>query len=139
MILFRKLNSLFHPSGVMILILATWLLFNALSILRLKLLTIPLDIVGFFSLLIIPGMLLGIPLGWLKKPTAVNFSYMIGFSLLVLILLPLLSNTILPHFGIYKPLSMTPLLILFNIFILIAYIVAFLNRKKIILSFNKIG
>ena len=85
-----RLRALVKANSIMILLLSLWAIFDALSVPLVKSPDLVLDALGFCALMIVPGALVGIAAGWLKKPRFIEFGYVIGVSLLVLMILPLM-------------------------------------------------
>lgn len=118
-------------------LLVLWLLFVLLAVGRWPAFTIPLDVIGFLALMIVPGALIGVPFGWLKKPSLADACYMFGASLLTLISVPLIVNMVLPYTGIARPIERTPLLIQFTVAVCIAAAAAWIKRDQIALDFKR--
>jgi uncharacterized membrane protein len=106
---------------VVIPILVWWLLFILLSVYgnnRFQL----LNIVGFLFLAIVPGLLTVIALKIKHLPFWGYAGLTIGFSLLELMMVGLLGNTLLPFFGIARPLDKA--IVLIEVYLLTATLVA---------------
>lgn len=87
-----------------------WVLFVVLSVFSYNEFQV-LNVVGFLALVIIPGTLVS---SFLPLPTLLLWPRIlltIAFSLLILMIVPLLGNEFLPFFGISKPLAKEILLI----------------------------
>jgi len=91
-------------------------------------------IFSFIFLTTVPGLLIMLVL----KISEVDFweylVYTIGLSVAFLMFGGLFINWVLPLVGIYKPLSIVPLLISFDIFLLIFWIIALKRNNKIYLK-----
>jgi uncharacterized membrane protein len=85
-------------------------------------------------LIIIPGLLLTL----LLKIDNLDFweylVYTIGLSIAFLMFVSLAINWILPLFGVAKPLSIIPLLIIFDILFSIFWLIAYKRNKKILIE-----
>lgn len=88
-------------------------------------------IFSFIFLITIPGLLIMLIMKIRKINSWEYFVYVVGLSITFLIFAGLFVNWTLPLIGISKPLSLIPLLISFNIFLLIFWLVAYKRNKKI--------
>jgi len=91
-------------------------------------------IFSFIFLITIPGLLIMLMLKVRKIGFWEYFVYSIGLSIAFLMFGGLFINSTLPLVGIYKPLSLVPLLVSFNIFLLIFWFIAFKQNKEISLE-----
>lgn len=91
----------FRSSGLIIAGIAWWLFFYILSLQSEGAL---LDIVGFLTLVLLPGALTILSLRIRSSPL-ITIALMLGFSLGELMMMGLLGNTLLPLLGIMNPLS----------------------------------
>ncbi len=80
-----------------------------------------LNIIGFPMLIITPGLLTVLGLGRGKRglPFWHRFGQIIGWSVLEIILIVLISNTILPHLHVGRPLDRRPLLFELTLLVLL--------------------
>lgn len=86
-----------------------WIVFVALSYSGFNAYYV-LNVIGFISLILLPGML---TIGALRLPRLNAWTYLsvaTGFSILELIIVGLLGNLVLPYLGIERPLDTGPLL-----------------------------
>jgi len=88
----------------------------------------------FIFLITIPGLLIMLILKVRKIGFWEYFVYSIGLSITFLMFGGLVINSTLPLVGIDKPLSLVPLLVCFNIFLLIFWLIAFKRNKEISLE-----
>lgn len=111
-------------------ILVWWILFEGLSAYNFNPLQL-LNIVGFLFLIIVPGLLTVLAM----KLKGLNFwghaSFIVGFSLLELMLIALLGNTFLPYIGIARPLDKGPLLLEVYLLIAILFIIVWRRVKQV--------
>ena len=91
-------------------------------------------IFSFIFLTTIPGLLIMLSLKVRKIGFWEYFVYSIGLSIAFLMFGGLFINSTLPLFGIGKPLSLIPLLVSLNIFLLIFWFIAFKRNKEILLT-----
>jgi uncharacterized membrane protein len=129
---------------VLLLLSATlWATFAALSLSRWNGLSL-LDITGFLSLIIVPGLLITLCLrAGYNLPFWVRTGQSMGLSLLLDLVWVLLCNTVLPHLHVHRPLDQKPVLIelgVMNILVGIwswprlRYLSYFVTRRKFIKS-----
>ena len=90
--------------------------------------------ITFIFLITIPGLLLMLMLKIREVGPWEYFVYSIGLSIAFLMFGGLFINWTLPLLGIGKPLSLIPLLVSFNIFLLIFWVIAFKRNKEISLE-----
>lgn len=95
-------------------------------------------IFSLIFLIIIPGMLIMLMLKIREIGFWEYLVYTIGLSVTFLMFAGLFINWVLPLIGVYKPLSTRPLLISFDIFLLIFWIVALKRNNKIYLEVKPI-
>jgi uncharacterized membrane protein len=91
-------------------------------------------IFSFIFLITIPGLLIMLMLKVRKIGFWEYLVYVIGLSVAFLMFGGLFINSTLPLVGIDKPLSVVPLLVSFNIFLLIFWLIAFKRNKEISLE-----
>ena len=91
-------------------------------------------IFSFIFITTIPGLLIMLMLKVRKIGFWEYFVYSIGLSITFLMFGGLFINWTLPLVGIDKPLSLVPLLVSFNIFLLIFWLIAFKRNKEISLE-----
>jgi uncharacterized membrane protein len=91
-------------------------------------------IFSFIFLITIPGLLIMLMLKVRKIGFWEYFCYSIGLSITFLMFGGLFINWTLPLVGIDKPLSLVPLLVSFNIFLLIFWLIAFKRNEEISLK-----
>jgi uncharacterized membrane protein len=91
-------------------------------------------IFSFIFLTTVPGLLIMLILKIREVDFWVYLVYTIGLSVAFLMFGGLFINWVLPLIGIYKPLSTVPLLISFDIFLLIFWIIALKRNNKIYLK-----
>lgn len=91
-------------------------------------------IFSFIFLATIPGLLVMLMLKVREIGFWEYFVYSIGLSIAFLMFGGLFINWILPLVGISKPLSLVPLLVSFNIFLLIFWLIAFKRNKEVLLK-----
>ena len=91
-------------------------------------------IFSFIFLIIIPGLFIMLMLEIREIGFWEYLVYTIGLSIAFLMFGGLFINWILPLVGIDKPLSLVPLLVSFNIFLLIFWIIVFKRNKEITLK-----
>jgi len=86
------------------------------------------QVVGFLYFAFVPGMILIrlLKLDALGVSETIVFS--LGLSLAFLMMVGLLANTLGPIFGIFEPLSLIPLMVLLNIFIICGVLASFLRK-----------
>ena len=87
-----------------------WLIFIVLALTNFNSWQIQ-NIVGFAFLIIMPGLLTVLIFNLKELPFWGYAGLAVGFSILELMMVGLIGNTILPHFGIAFPLQKTALLI----------------------------
>ena len=114
-------------------ILIFGLIINLLAIFDIQYLYLS-AIFSFIFLITIPGLLIMLMLKVRKIGFWEYFVYSIGLSIAFLMFGGLLINSTLPLVGIDKPLSLVPLLVSFNIFLLIFWLIAFKRNKEISLE-----
>ncbi|MCL5072419.1 MAG: DUF2206 domain-containing protein [Actinobacteria bacterium] len=90
--------------------------------------------ITFIFLITIPGLLLMLIFKIQKTNPWEYLVYMIGLSVAFLIFGGLFVNWVLPFFGIDKPLSLIPLLISFDIFLLIFWFIGYKRNKNVFLE-----
>lgn len=91
-------------------------------------------LLAIFSLayiLIVPGLLILTFIAEKKLPWTFGITLSVLLSVFSLMILGLIANTILPSFGIEKPLDVEPLLAMFDIFTIIILIITYRRRKKL--------
>ena len=120
-----------------------WLIFLVLSITQFNQFQI-LNIVGFSFLILVPGFLTISILGLEKLEFWAQTSLVVAISILEIMVVPLIGNTILPLFGILHPLTRSILLVeislLFNCLLIINIVktkVIKISTKRYIL-FNEL-
>jgi uncharacterized membrane protein len=91
-------------------------------------------IFSFIFLITIPGLLIMLMLKIREVDFWEYLVYTIGLSVAFLLFGGLFINSTLPLVGIDKPLSLVPLLVSFNIFLLIFWLIAFKRNKEISLE-----
>jgi uncharacterized membrane protein len=91
-------------------------------------------IFSFIFLTTVPGLLIMLMLKIREVDFWEYLVYTIGLSVAFLMFEGLFINWVLPLIGIYKPLSTVPLLISFDIFLLIFWIIALKRNNKIYLK-----
>jgi uncharacterized membrane protein len=91
-------------------------------------------IFSFIFLITIPGLLIMLMLKIREVDFWEYLVYTIGLSVAFLMFGGLFINSTLPLVGIDKPLSLVPLLVSFNIFLLIFWLIAFKRNKEISLE-----
>ena len=92
------------------------------------------SIFSFVFLVIVPGLIIMLILKIRKIDFWHCIIYMIGLSIAFMLLGGLLFNWVLPLVGIGKPLATIPLLITFDILIIILWVVAFIKNKEILIE-----
>lgn len=117
----------------LMLILAIQTMFSLLFLLGYAGLNIPIlkDTMGFFLILLVPGILLLrlLDLDGIRSNGHVLL-YTIGLSLSALMLVGFLMNAIYPFFGVNKPLSFMSIFITINIFIIILCFLCYQMDKR---------
>ena len=93
-------------------------------------------ILSFLSLVLMPGLLLILCLRIKNLRNYEYLSYIIGFSLSLLILGGLLINSLLPLIGVIKPLSDIPVIVGYNLLLLILGVITFFRSKDLNLSIS---
>jgi uncharacterized membrane protein len=91
---------------------------------------------SFIFLITIPGLLIMLMFKIREINSWEYLVYTIGFSVAFLMFGGLFINWILPLVGIDRPLSLVPLLISFDIFLLIFWIIAYKQNKEISIKIN---
>jgi uncharacterized membrane protein len=114
-------------------ILFFWLIANLLVLFDIQYLYLR-AIFSFIFLIIIPGLLIMLMLKIREISFWEYLVYTIGLSVAFLMFGGLFINWVLPFIGIDKPLSLMPLLISFDIFLLIFWIIALKRNNKISLE-----
>jgi uncharacterized membrane protein len=112
------------------LVLGFLILIDLLIILNVKIVYIR-EIITSSYIFIIPGLLLNTILNIKTSKSWEKIIYTVGLSIFSILILGLLTSLILPIFGVKKPLTLLPVLITFNIFILIACLVVYLKKENI--------
>jgi len=111
-------------------ILIFWLITSILILLDIQFLYFR-AIFSFIFLITIPGLLIMLMLKIKKIGFWEYLVYTIGLSVAFLMFGGLFVNWAFPLIGINKPLSLIPLLISFNIFLIIFWLIAYKRNKKI--------
>jgi uncharacterized membrane protein len=88
-----------------------------------------LNIVGFAFLILVPGFLTITVLDIRGLPLWGYLGLMVGFSVLELMLIGLLGNTLLPHVGVHFPLHKVPLLWEISIVTIVLGVMAILREE----------
>lgn len=89
-----------------------------------------LNIVGFISLIILPGLLTIFAIGIKKLDFWGYIGLAIGLSLLELMAVGLLGNTFLPFMGVVSPLGKGPFLLEFSFLIFSLLVIAWMRRER---------
>ncbi|NTV22229.1 MAG: DUF2206 domain-containing protein [Candidatus Yonathbacteria bacterium] len=111
-----------------------WVDILALIILNIGILSgIPImsDVFGLLFLLILPGVLLLRILNFYPETIWERILHIVSLSIAILLIGGLIENTLLPLFGIWKPLEKIPLLIFFDILFIIFIIIGTLLGRRI--------
>lgn len=101
----------------------------------------PLYIGSFLSFIFIittPGLLILPFLTPKKFPALLGIAFSVALSLLSLMLVGLVLNTILPFFGMNQPLSTIPLLIAFDVFVCVLFAFNYMYKKDSALEFSNL-
>jgi len=89
------------------------------------------QVIGFIYFTTIPGIIIAKLLKLKELGTLETVLFSVGFSIAFLMLAGLFINEFCFSFGISKPLSLTPLMVILNSFILLGAFVAFLRSENI--------
>ena len=88
------------------------------------------QLIGFVYLTFVPGIIILRILKLHKLGNIETLLYTVGLSIATLMFTGLLTNTILPFFGISRPISITPLIITISVVVLVLSILSYVRDKN---------